>query len=1105
VGRARSWRHGLRCPQSMLRELPAVAALRLRGNARCARAKEGGCVNGRRPARVAPYAVTRSEDRRRRASRCRMSYTYWNERLVEHVLGRSSDSSPISRIPATPEELCIVAGKEPATLTSTEIDAIVARFLGDIKAELASPRRSLLRYCLYYRQDASWWSPTSYQEPYFFAMLWLTCLIAYGYPTNVEGDFYARMRTALDGNASLQGTVLGELDDVWEDLERWTCSRPDYRALVLPPRSAHRSIIGRSHFLAYPHRVDRTRLASVLEAAGLAGHEPPVRLALEALLAERQRFSDEFQDDLKMFFADYIDQGRDPKLSPFWRAIRQVARDLPALGSAEMKQVGQVGLLAEWDQDDLLAPFIALTPDRVVPSTWLTEDLDARIGAFTRRAVLDQQAIEAVLSTPARFMRAQDARAIEEGILPLFEEISGVYRVAIAEEIASCEMALVKKSLASAFREAFGGREEDCGVDNWVLFTAAQLEQRDHFDGDLSAVRTLLQTTEAPRPSMAGGSRSAGNTFHALSGYLPFVRARRATTVTVRWQEQPEVLCDRTPSDADPDRWELPAALVEQVASSADLDIEYEVVAYYDANLMGRTIRREARTTFRLRRPVLSTGYRGLPSGSFRVETCTQGGKTVVGPQANLPFTLAGGAAELALDVLPFDPTARWIGPGLGEMSLEPRARFPWLVVGPKKQPEYLVLDVEDPTEAPAPSGGTSSFAGDRRHWGRSFGKDVPAWWKQRRVYVSQDNWPHTAQDLLNRYRARVREKRPGVFSVPETHLDSHLSEGTWGVASPNAAVHDVLAALFQNRAGIPLREVHEHIARILNLADAHSLREHLVRALVESGAVDTLRRTDGRQTVVVARRPQLVAFRRGPRWKAALVGLVPSAVRNELRAAVRRCSGASVEELRGPSVHLPSMLRLTVDEPDQLLALSAELGLLSPEYLEWPSTADLPEVLRIDSALRRDPVPDVYSGVDATWCWTSGSFRRHPATFGEFSVERRRDGHRAPIYVLLRNSEVTGWSYYRTWALLAAYEASDRPFLREEGAGVFVVEGASPLHLPLPLARLCAVVGLGAPGPRVRLANPSAVEAYCYPFGPHLLRLLIPNLPSRWISRQKM
>lgn len=1032
-----------------------------------------------------------------------MSYGHWNERLVAHIFGRSSDSSPISRIPATPEELCVVAGKDPAKLTSGEIDALVARFLADIKTELASPRRSLLRYCLHYREDASWWSPTSYQEPYFFAMLWLTCLIAYGYPTNVEGDFYARIRTALDGNVSLQGTALGELDDVWEDLEKWTCSRPDYRALVLPPRSARRSIIGRSHFLAYPHRVDRIRLASVLEGAGLAGNEPPVRLALEALLAERQRFSAEFRDDLDTFFADYIDQGRDPKLSPFWRAIRQVARDLPPLGSAETKQVGQIGLLAEWDQDDLLAPFIALTPNRVAPSDWLTEDLDARIGAFTRRAVLDQQAIEAILRTPSRLMRAQDARPIEEGVVPLLEEISGVYRVAIADEIASCEMALVKRMLASAFRQAFGGREEDCGVNGWVLFTAARLEQRDHFEGDLSEVRTLLQTTDAPRPSMAGGSRSAGNTFHALNGYLPYVHARHAAAVTLRWEEQPEIACARTPNASDPDRWELPAAIVEQIANTDDLDIEYEVVAYYDADLMGRTIRREARTTFRLQRPVLSTGYKGVPSGSYRVETCTQAGETVIGPQAKLPFALAGDAAELALDVLPLDPTARWLGPGLGEMSLEPRAEFPWLVVGSKKQPEYLVLEVEDPSDAPPPSGGTSPFAGDRRHWGRSFAKEVPAWWRQRRVYVSQDKWPHTAHDLLNRYRARVHEKRQDTFPVPETHLDSNMSESAWGVASPNAAVHDVLAALFQNRAGLPLREVHEHISRVLNLADALSLREHLVRALVECGALDTLRRTDGRQTVVVARRPQLVAFRRGPRWKAVLVGLVPSAVRNELRAAVMRCSNASIEELRGPTVHLPGMLRLTVDERDQLRAISAELGLLSPEYLEWPTNAVLPEVLRIDSALRSDPVPDVYSVVDATWCWTSGSFRRDPAKLGEFSVERRHDGRRAPIYVVLRNSDVMGWSYYRTWALLAAYEASERPFLREERAGVFVVDGNSPLHLPLPLARLCAVVGLGAPGPRVQPSSPSIVEAYCYPFGPHLLRLLIPNLPSRWIYRR--
>ncbi len=1030
-----------------------------------------------------------------------MSYGDWNEKLVEHVFGRSADTSPVSRIPATPEELCVVAGENPATMSQLEVDAITADFLKCAKAELATPRRSLLRYCLHYREDSSWWGPTSYQQPYFFGMLWLTCLVAYGFPADIEGDFYARMRVALDGNVSLQGNALGGLDDVWEDLEQWTRRHPEYRELVLPPRSTHRTIIGRSHFLAFPHRFDRARLAAVLEAAGLTGHEPSVRLVLEALLSQRDRFSAEFRDDLDVLFSDYLEQGRDPKDSPFWRAVRQAARDLPVAGRVETISVGDVGLLAEWDEDELLTPFVAFSREWMPPTEWQIGDLELEVGTLSRRALLDGPQIEEVLASPARVLRAAETRAIEEGVVPLLEEVSGLYRIAVADEIACCEMALVKSELAAAVRRAFGGRGEESGVPGWVLVTNARLEQRDALDADLSTIRTLLQTTDSPRPAMVGGIRASGNTFYALEQYLPVIRARHASRVTVQPDGESDLACLRVSNDID--HWQLPDRVLERVRTATVIDTEYHVIASYEVDLLGRRVTRESRTTFRLQSPVLSTEHKGLPSGSYRLETCAQAGETVVGPRASLPLGFTNDAFERALDVLPFDPSARWLGPGLGEMSIEPRPGFPWLVVGAKNHPEYLVLQVEDPSTAPLPSSGFSPFVGDRRHWVKALAKEISAWWKQGVVYTAHENWPPAAQELLGRYRSRVHDKSRNDILVPETHLDSRLREAPWGVVGSNRSVHDVLAALFHNRAGLPLREVHEHIGRVLNLGEAHHLREQLVRALVESGAVDSLRRSDGRQTLVVARRPRLLAYRRGPRWMAVLVGLTPSLVRNECRAAVARLEGASLDESRTSNEHLPGMMRVTVAERQQLFDLSAELGFKAPEYVDWPDSDRLPDFFRVAGDLRHDPVPDMYV-VDAMWCWQSGCFRRDAEVNNGVAVDRRRDGRRVPIYVVRRGTDVLGWSYSRTWALLGAYEACDRPFLKEEEIGVFTIVGDSPLHLPLPLARLCAVVGLGAPGPRVSSSDRLAVDAYCYPFGSHLRRLLLPFLPSAWLSQHK-
>lgn len=1028
-----------------------------------------------------------------------MSYSDWNERLVAHVFGRSTDNSPVSRIPATPEELCIVAGRSPATMAQHEVDAVVADFLGCVKTELATPKRSLLRYCLYYREDPSWWGPTSDEQPYFFSMLWLTCLVAYGFPAGVEGDFYTRMRATLDTKVSLQGNALGELDDVWEDLEQWARQRPEYRQLALPHRCPHRTIIGRSHFLAFPHRFDREKLSDVLQVAGLTGHEPPVRLVLEALQAERQRFSVEFRCDLDVLFTDYLDQGRDPKASPFWRAVRQAARDLPTRASVENASTGQATLLAEWDDDDLLTPFVAFSKDWVPPAEWPIGELELGLGELSRRAVLGPEQLLGVLRSPAGVLRPAETRAVDEGFLPLLEEVSGLYRVAVAEEIASCEIALVKEALVAVVRGAFGGRAEESGVHGWAIVTNARFEQRDELGPELSSIRTLLQTTDAPRPTMVGGIRASGDIFYSLEHYLPLVRARCASHVMVRLLDGvDDYSCLRGANESE--LWRLPAQVLQASRSTHGVDSAYEVRATYAIDLLGRRVTREAKATFRLQSPVLATDYKGVPTGSFRLETCTCGGETVVGPQASLPLGFTTDAFDRALDVLPFDSSARWLGPGLGEMAIRPQAGFPWLVVGPKNRPEYLVLDVEDLDAAPLPDAGSSPSVGDRRHWKKALAKDIPTWWKRGNVYTPEENWPAAARDVLSRYRARIHDKPPVPLLVPETHLDLRLREAPWGVVGASTgSVHDVLAALFQNRTGLPLREIHEHIGRVLNLGEAHQLREQLVRALVESGAVDSLRRADGRQTVIVPRKPRLMAYRRGPRWTAVLVGLAPSLVRNEFRAAVARLDGATMDERRTSNEHLPGMMRVNVAEREQLLELSTDLGFVQPEYVEWGSGSRLPDVFQVAGDLRQDPVPPMYA-VDAWWCWSTGSFRRNPESIGDVSVERRRDGHRVPIYVVCRDGAALGWSYYRTWALLSAHQECDRPFLKEEEAGVFAIIGDSPLHLPLPLARLCSVVGLGAPGPRVSPADASTVEAYCYPFGSHLSHLLVPFLPSSWL-----
>lgn len=122
----------------------------------------------------------------------------------------------------------------------------------------------------------------------------------------------------------------------------------------------------------------------------------------------------------------------------------------------------------------------------------------------------------------------------------------------------------------------------------------------------------------------------------------------------------------------------------------------------------------------------------------------------------------------------------------------------------------------------------------------------------------------------------------------------------------------------------------------------------------------------------------------------------------------------------------------------------------------------------------------------------------------GEIVVERRRHGNRLPIYVVLDRGNPVGLSRSRTWALLGASERGKRPPPFElTSDGILRARGRSPLHLPLPLARLCAVVGMGLPGPELeKQGSHIDVKAYVYPFGPRLGQIVEAVIPSSWVGR---
>ena len=117
---------------------------------------------------------------------------------------------PVTRLAATPEELTLVVRDD-----SSDSEAVAARLVEVIKQELPQGT-SFSSYCLDYRlrQPENPWTLECGDSPHFFAMLWFTCLVAYGYPDPNEG-FHDRITYLLFGKHD----QLTRLPETWRHLQ----------------------------------------------------------------------------------------------------------------------------------------------------------------------------------------------------------------------------------------------------------------------------------------------------------------------------------------------------------------------------------------------------------------------------------------------------------------------------------------------------------------------------------------------------------------------------------------------------------------------------------------------------------------------------------------------------------------------------------------------------------------------------------------------------------------------------------------------------------------------------------------------------------------------
>jgi hypothetical protein len=1009
------------------------------------------------------------------------SYSDWNDRLVEYSLRElEAGSTPVERIAATPDELVLVAR------ASIEEAAAVAKSFVTACVENLPSGVSLCGFCTDRtgRRMSSnrGWTPASSESPPFFGMLWLTCLVAYGYPDAVSG-LHDRLKRLL-GKSGFPRC----LPSVWEEARQWTLERRGagdrVRELVLPPPDHIRTIVGASHFLAFPHEHDRRLIARILTEAELVGFEPPILPVVAALQAGASRFSRWFREDLTNFVEKFLDEPGDPRESAFWRAVRQEALDPSYSGKPSRQRRSLTGVLAVFDDEGLL-PLLGASADWLPPNGYSVQPLDHAIGGFEHYALAEgglKETAEVVLES--RAMLGPGPRAlINQGVLVFQEDQSNEFMLVSGADISGSDTALVRQDLVEPFVSAFGGRPDQSRFAAWFEISACKVRPLDSLPEELSSVFQLARTMSPPTVRLVGGIRVPGG-YLGFQGFLP--RARAVDAIRVRAiVDSVEYECQPL-ADAE---WALPPEIV----GEAPCDIQVEATWK-----LGSAGRRMSRRTMHLQDATIEDSYRPLRSGHYFLESCCPGQSQAEGGEA-LPTGVTTSDPSGTYDLLECEPSARFLGSGLGEMSLDPRDDFEWLAVGPKSQPEMMVF-VGDPESPKPPENRRSPRAGDRRHWRAAFTNPRSTYVRRADgTYQSVADFPEvaTAKHALGKHQptesagASAETDLPTIEAAPPSRTPP---------SDAALAMADAVAGLSARRGGLRYRTVQQLFGELTGSND-YLLHQELIRAWTECGALDLVRSQRYSATTLVARRPRFVAVARGPTVEATLMGLV---TRMRARLVVRSAAklGLALNEVHAGCPWQPPLLRVRGE-----LGMLEELGRVAEleplEWLAWNKAGEMPEKLRADldsQQLLSDTPPEGFTTAKY-WRWDTSEFRRDRPPGGEVSVEQRVHRDSCSIYVVLVGGEPWLWTYIRNWALLYAYEISSRAPFKLNRRGWVVTSGRSPVHLPLPLGRLNAVLGEGAPGPI--LDGSQRVEGYCYAFGRRVTHLAEQVIPSSWLEEE--
>jgi hypothetical protein len=510
----------------------------------------------------------------------------WNAHLLDYCFFRNADEPAWAGIPATEEELRTLTGDEDGD--PLEMAQRLVKSLEIQAAARKHPDGRSFTTGDFFQHQVKGYRHTVDCGPQYFSFLWLTCLIAQGYPDpHEEGEFHARYERVFGRRENQQ---LRLLPLAWDELALWLAlddAAPGtaHRRLELPPVDPGRRLISHSWKLSFPRRSDRKRLQEGFHRYACEGNLDPCSIDLVEFLHSfggfARTFATELEDHLwkvragetpEDWFTGILRREITAWLAPFSDSAGVQGE---VFGSLLLRRIiGEGYGLLVLDQASLLDPDFAVVDGEafsapgwnVLVDTQAAEDSWAAfdVGGF----VLDRDGLD--LPDASRF--------IDDGLLIFAADPrDGLPRLLLNPNGAEASHVLVDERKADDFLDAFGGSNEGCIEEGWTCIRGFDANAT-----DLSAFRRgePLQVERGAALVPIGGIPYLNGWLPTQLG-LPWIRVRGSAapeSVLLKDEAGNQVAYDRSRAIGEEDLWKSSrdrAAITRLIDGAASFEADF--------------------------------------------------------------------------------------------------------------------------------------------------------------------------------------------------------------------------------------------------------------------------------------------------------------------------------------------------------------------------------------------------------------------------------------------------------------------------------------------------------------------------------------------------